>query len=103
MPHSVWLAPVEEVPLGSMKTFQVEGKSILIANVEGKVSAIGAVCNHEQWDLSEGSLEGEEVVCAGHGAVWNLRTGEGKFPLPLPREPIYNVEISGGQIYVDLE
>ncbi len=40
---------------------------------------MNAVCSHEQWDMSEGTLDGCRVVCAGHGAAWDLRTGKAEF------------------------
>lgn len=86
-----------------MKTFQVEGKDILLANLNGSFYAIGAICNHQEWDLSEGTLQGEEVVCAGHGAIWGLKTGQGKFGRPLPPEPVYKVDVKDGQVLVELE
>jgi len=99
----VRLASKDEVQPGSMKTLEVEGRQILLANVGGVFHAIGAICNHKQWDLSEGRLQGEEVVCAGHGAVWNLRTGQAKFTRPLPPEPVYRIQVSGNDILVELE
>jgi 3-phenylpropionate/trans-cinnamate dioxygenase ferredoxin subunit len=102
MPHSVRVASVDELRPDSMKTFLVEGTAVLLANVGGSFHAIGAICNHRQWDLSEGTLEEDEVTCAGHGSVWNLRTGEGRFARPLPPEPVYKVEVRGNELFVEL-
>jgi len=57
------------VPPGTMIPVTVGGNEVLIANVEGDYFAMCATCKHEQWDLSEGSLDDTKVTCAGHGAV----------------------------------
>ncbi len=92
------VASTSDVPTGSLKGVEVGQDQIVIANVDGKYYAIGRVCNHAQWDLTEGELEGESITCAGHGAIWNLKTGEGSFPMPLQSEPVYDVKVEGSDI-----
>jgi 3-phenylpropionate/trans-cinnamate dioxygenase ferredoxin component len=89
-----------KVPPESMITVEVGGESILLANVDGKLYGMGAICTHEEWDLSEGTLEDTAVTCAGHGTVWDLKTGKGVFDEPLADEPLYDVKEEGGYIYV---
>lgn len=89
-----------KVPPGSMMTLQVNGEDVLIANVAGKYYGIGAICKHEEWDLSEGTLKGTTVTCAGHGTVWDLKTGHGQFDEPLEDEPLYDVKEEKGYLYV---
>lgn len=91
-----------DIPEGSMKTVHVNGQQILIANVKGKYLAIGAICKHEEWDLSEGTLEGHKVTCAGHGAIWDLETGKAEFDETLEKEPVYEVKVEGKDILVDV-
>jgi len=88
------------VPPDTMLTVDVEGDAVLIANVDGKYYGMGAICTHEQWDLSEGALEDTAVTCAGHGTVWDLKTGKGVFDEPLPDEPLYEVKEEGRFLYV---
>ena len=88
------------VPPDTMLTVQVGPDYVLVANVDGKYYGIGAYCTHEEWDLSEGTLVDTEVTCAGHGTVWDLKTGKGVFDEPLPDEPLYEVKEEGGFLYV---
>ncbi len=88
------------VPEGSMMTVEVEGEQVLLARVDGKYYGMGGLCTHEQWDLSEGVLEGTTVTCAGHGSMWDLKTGKGEFDEPLDSEPLYDVKEEDGFIYV---
>jgi nitrite reductase/ring-hydroxylating ferredoxin subunit len=87
---------------GSMKTVDIQGKKVLLVNVQGTVYAMGAICNHRGWDLSEGTVEGYDVICAGHGSIWDVRTGKARFVEKLPDEPIYEVREEQGYIYVKL-
>jgi len=103
MNEFIKVAKVEEVPPNSMKTFIINDEAILIANVEGKYYAIGAYCKHAEWDLSEGQLIGKKIICAGHGAIWDLETGKAEFEEPLEDEPVYEVKIENGMIYVKLK
>jgi len=89
-----------KVPPDSMFTVEVGGESVLIANVDGKYYGMGAICTHEEWDLSEGTLEDTTVTCAGHGTVWDLKTGKGVFDEPLKDEPLYDVKEENGFLHV---
>lgn len=89
-----------ELPPGTMKTVKVDGEDVLLVNAEGKYFGIGAICKHEEWDLSEGTLHGTKVTCAGHGAIWDLKTGKAEFDETLDDEPLYDVKADGEHLYV---
>lgn len=89
-----------KLPPGSMLTVKVDGEDVLLANVDGKFYGIGALCNHQQWDLSEGTLEDTTVTCAGHGTIWDLKTGKGEFDEPLENEPVFDVKEEDGFLLV---
>ena len=87
-----------KVPSGGMTTVEFAGDSVLVVNSSGKLFAMGAICTHEQWDLSEGTVDGTTVTCAGHGSVGDLATGKAEFDEPLDDEPLYDVKVEGGWI-----
>jgi nitrite reductase/ring-hydroxylating ferredoxin subunit len=103
MVRRVQVSSVSDIPPGTMKTFEVEGEDVLIANIEGRFRAIGAICTHQEWDLSEGELEGNFVTCAGHGSIFDLRTGQGEYMRPIPAEPTYLVTVDGDDVFVELQ
>ncbi len=103
MAELVRVASIEEIRPGVMKTFDVMGKKILIANVDGEIYAMDAICTHEEWDLSEGTLEGTRITCAGHGAVWDLTTGRAEFDEELPPNKLYKTIVKEGEIYLELD
>jgi nitrite reductase/ring-hydroxylating ferredoxin subunit len=89
-----------ELPPGALRTVEVNGESVTLANVDGEFYGIGGICKHEEWDLSEGLLDGTTITCAGHGAIWNLKTGIAEFDDQLPPEPLYDVLREGGFLFV---
>lgn len=91
---------VTKVPAETMLTVRVAGEAVLIANVDGKYYAMGAICTHAGWDLSEGTLEDTAITCAGHGTIWDLKTGKGVFDEPLKDEPLYAVREQDGFLYI---
>jgi nitrite reductase/ring-hydroxylating ferredoxin subunit len=90
--------------LKSGKTVGVEvgGKEVLIANVGGKFYAIGNRCTHMACMLSDGTLNGENVTCACHGSVFDVKTGNVvKGPARKP-EPVFQVKVDGDQISINI-
>jgi nitrite reductase/ring-hydroxylating ferredoxin subunit len=69
------VADVDEIPMGKMKHVEVNGREILVANVDGKFYAIDDRCGHASARLSSGGLRGNIVTCPQHGAQFDVTTG----------------------------
>ena len=54
----------------------VEGKPIVLSMVQEKVYAMDAVCSHEGGPLEDGSLEGYELKCPWHYAIFDVRNAK---------------------------
>ncbi len=105
----VKVAETSEIPIGHMKAVKLEGKEILIANVDGSYHAIGSRCTHAGADLSKGSLDGNIITCPKHKAKFDVITGKVVFrpkywrwELKLDDEPAYEVKVEGTSILVGL-
>lgn len=70
------VASTNDLAPGKMMNVEKEGKSLLIANVNGVYYAIGNVCTHMGCKISDGILRGDKVECPCHGSTFNLRTGQ---------------------------
>jgi nitrite reductase/ring-hydroxylating ferredoxin subunit len=55
---------------------ELNGKSIVLSTVNGKVYAMDAVCSHEGGPLEEGTLEGYELKCPWHYALFDVRNAK---------------------------
>ena len=70
------IAKVEEIPSGKMKHVEVNGKEIMIANMNGKFYALDDRCGHMNALLSMGNLTGNIVTCPFHGAKFDVTSGK---------------------------
>jgi nitrite reductase/ring-hydroxylating ferredoxin subunit len=94
-------AKKDEVPPGSIREFQLDGKTVAVANVDGKLFAINNTCLHRGGPLGQGELEGKTVTCPWHG--WQYDVTSGKVTLnPAVGVETYPVEFRGEDIFVDV-
>jgi 3-phenylpropionate/trans-cinnamate dioxygenase ferredoxin subunit len=88
---------------GKMKSVDVAGVSVLLANITGVYYAIGNKCTHRGCKFSSGVFEGETVKCPCHKSVFNVKTGEvvhGPAAKPVPK---YAVKMEKEQILVSFK
>ena len=98
----VKVAKADEIAPGQGKMVEVSGKKIALFNVEGSFYAIDDACTHRGGPLSEGSLDGKQVTCPLHGAIYDVITGEVLSP-PAPKGVArYNVRVEGSDIEVEI-
>jgi 3-phenylpropionate/trans-cinnamate dioxygenase ferredoxin subunit len=91
-----------DVPEGEMRSYQVGGEDVAVANVDGELHAFGDVCTHAQCQLSEGDLDGITVTCPCHASEFDVTTGN---VLNGPAtEPVdaYRVEVDGDDLRVGM-
>jgi nitrite reductase/ring-hydroxylating ferredoxin subunit len=72
----VRVAGSDEVSLGNPRQVTAGDKKITILKLDGDFFAIDDTCTHKGGPLSEGEINGEEVTCPWHEAVFNIKTGE---------------------------
>jgi 3-phenylpropionate/trans-cinnamate dioxygenase ferredoxin subunit len=92
-----------DVPPGSVRVFQVNGRSIALANLDGAFYAVDNLCTHDNGPLGEGTLWNGTIECPRHGARFDVQTGAVK-ALPAVR-PVrtYPVHVDGDEVSVDVE
>lgn len=98
----VKVASAGDLAPGQGKMVEVNGKKIALFNLEGSFYAIADTCTHRGGPLSEGEIEGEQVTCPLHGAIYNIKSGEVLGP-PAPKGVArYNVRVAGTDIEVEV-
>ena len=76
------LGPIEQIPLGEARVFQVDGHAIAVFRCRtGELFATSAECPHRGGPLADGVVGGHAVICPLHGYLFDLRTGD-----PIGRE-----------------
>lgn len=96
-------AATSDLPSGSVRVFQVNGRSIALANLNGTYYAVDNLCTHDNGPLGEGSLVDGDIECPRHGARFDVQTGAVR-ALPAVR-PVrtYPVQVEGDEVRVDVE
>jgi nitrite reductase/ring-hydroxylating ferredoxin subunit len=92
---------VAELPAGTIRELQVEGKAVAVANVAGKIYAINNTCLHRGGPLGQGSLEGKVVTCPWHGWQYDVTNGK-VVQNPAAAVDCYRTEVRGEDIFIDL-
>ncbi len=82
----VEVVKVNDISPGHMKHFELDGKEILIANVEGRFYAMDDRCGHMNALLSMGNLKDTTLICGFHGTQFEVTTGK-KIGEPKARIP----------------
>jgi nitrite reductase/ring-hydroxylating ferredoxin subunit len=65
-----------DIKEGGLLGVELEGNKIALAMINGQVFAIDAVCSHQGAPLEEGTLEGFNLTCPWHYAVFDVRNGK---------------------------
>ncbi len=93
----------DELAPGEIKLVVLDDRDpIAVYNLDGEFFATDDTCTHGEASLSEGDIEGDEVICPFHMGSFDIRTGEAvQGPCS---EPIraYPVRIDGDTLYVDI-
>lgn len=72
----VKVARISDLAPGSKKKIAMDGKAILLVNLDGLYYAIDNKCPHMGGSLYDGNLEADVIVCPRHGAAFNVKTGK---------------------------
>jgi nitrite reductase/ring-hydroxylating ferredoxin subunit len=94
-------AKTSEIPAGTIREVQVNGRTVAVANVDGNFHAINNTCLHRGGPLGEGVLEGNIVTCPWHGWQYDVRTGK-VAQNPTVGVEAYPVEVRGDEIFVNV-
>ena len=94
---------VSDFAPGKLQKVTIDGKDILVANIDGNYYAVNDTCTHAGASLSEGSLDGIVVTCGWHGAKFDCKTGKlSAFPAKIKDLNSYKVVIESENIFVEV-
>jgi len=101
MAQFVKVASLSELPAGTGKAVEVNGKTVALFNVNGEVYATDNTCLHQGGPLGEGMLEGDVITCPWHMWQYNVKTGENLEDSML-KVDTYPVRVSGDDVEVEI-
>lgn len=94
---------VSDLSDGKLHKVSVDGKEILLVNIDGNYFATDDTCTHAGASLSEGKLDGPIVTCGWHGAQFNCKTGNlEKFPAKINNLQSYKVSVESDDVVIEV-
>ena len=100
----ITVCTVEELPAGTSRIVDADGRKIGVFNAGGELFAIEDRCSHDDGPLAEGPFDPEArtVECPRHGSIFDLQTGRPKtLPAYLP-VATFPVRIENGTIKMEV-
>lgn len=99
---TITLFPLDELPSGTARKVDVGGVAVAVVRIDDEVYAIGDVCSHGNYSLSEGEVwcDERELECPKHGSAFSLVSG---VPSTLPATkpvPAFDASVVDGQVVV---
>jgi 3-phenylpropionate/trans-cinnamate dioxygenase ferredoxin subunit len=99
----VEVTELDQLPRGRGVRVTIGEARIALFRIGDDVYAIGDRCSHAEASLAEGELWDTAVECPRHGSEFDLKTGEpGALPATEP-VPVYDVSVTDGTVYLELE
>ena len=88
--------------IGEMVGVEVDGRRVLVVNVDGDICAYEDRCLHKSLPLSQGKLVGTRLLCRAHEWQYDARTGQGINPAGVALRR-YEVQFDEGEILVKVD
>jgi naphthalene 1,2-dioxygenase system ferredoxin subunit len=98
----VKLGQTEGFRPGETAFVRIDGKAVLLVNVEGQFYALSNFCSHSRCYLHQGKLKGKVITCPCHFAEFDVTTGAALSPPAKESLDTYPVRIEGTDILVAL-
>jgi 3-phenylpropionate/trans-cinnamate dioxygenase ferredoxin subunit len=99
----VAVADVGDIPDPGQRTFEIDGRYVVVFHVDGQFHCLDDLCTHDGGPLGEGQLDDHQIACPRHGARFDIRTGQALTMPATEPTPCHEVKIEGGQVWVRLE
>lgn len=98
------LIATTDIAPGAMREVDMDGRAIVVANVDGEYFAFQPDCPHNGSKLAAGLLTDRTVHCLDHHYRFDLRTGELVFPAGgCDGMTVYTVEARDGMVCLKIE
>ena len=95
------VAKRSEIPAGTGKVVDVEGKAIAVFNCDGTFYAIENTCKHRGGPLGEGMLSGTSVTCPWHGWEYDVTSGVCSMDASIKNQT-FAVKVDGDDVLISL-
>lgn len=95
--------PANDLEEGQIERINLADREpITLYRVAGEIYATADTCSHGAASLSEGDLDGYEIICPFHDGSFDIRTGEAGLPPCTTPIQTFPVIIEDDTIHVEL-
>ena len=96
------VAAAAEVPEGELLGVTLpDGTPVCVYNRGGEIGAVGNVCTHAEFAMSDGVLRPDGTIeCVWHGARFDCRTGAVRRHPATEPLPVFEVRVEQGRVLV---
>ena len=99
----IHIGEANDIDKNTVENFEYDELDYAIFHLESGFFATQGLCNcEEQAFLSESTIEGEELECAGCGRTYSIVSGDSVSDLEARPLKIYEVTEEKGQLYLNL-
>lgn len=100
---TVAVADVDDLPPGAMLPVTVDGRQVVVANLDGTLIAIDGRCTHAAGPLGKGRIVGGCLLeCPWHGSTFDLSTGEVRTGPARKALARHRVHVADGKVMLTL-
>jgi nitrite reductase/ring-hydroxylating ferredoxin subunit len=92
--------PAAALPEATPTKAMLGATALVVVRRDDVVYALKETCSHAGGPLSEGTLEGDTIICPSHGSAFRLRDGAVRHGPASTRQVAYAARIQGGQVEV---
>ena len=90
---------LDEIPEGRARGFVISGERVAVFKYAGKLSAISAICQHQNGPLDEGRVIDGLITCPWHGYQYQPDCGSSPPPFT-EKVPTFNLRVEAGRVLV---
>jgi 3-phenylpropionate/trans-cinnamate dioxygenase ferredoxin subunit len=103
MANRVRIGQVEDFETGRIHGLEVDGRQLILVNLEGSLHVLDGICTHAYAELAMGFLTEEYVRCPLHLSQFDVETGEAVSPPAEDPLKTYSVEVEDDSVFVILD
>ena len=89
-----------EIPDPGKAVFEVDNRFVVVIHMDGEFYALDDCCTHDGGPLGEGLLDGFQIACPRHGALFDIRTGQALTMPAVRGTTLHEVKIEGADVLV---
>jgi 3-phenylpropionate/trans-cinnamate dioxygenase ferredoxin subunit len=91
-----------EIDDGEAEAFEVDGRRIAVANVDGALYAFDDTCTHMGCSLAQGELDGTVIECPCHGSRFDVTSGSVRQGPATDPVETFEVKVEGNELKIAL-